>query len=184
VTLGHARVWLGQRRRSWGLTLRCESGYGSLNVFRTLTQLIDSVPFHKLSQWLTYSLLEPMQKILGWEITGGEVMTGTPSPVRQGTQEVDADIQVYQSTGTVSPFIRFHLASPGAKFQGVYSSTWDYWSSRKKRNRNLYPKTQRVYTSFHLLHRPSSNGGRSQLLPCRSFKIKTSARGSIQRTDG
>lgn len=33
------------------------------------------VPFHKLSQWLTYSLLEPLQE-LGLEITGLEEMTG------------------------------------------------------------------------------------------------------------
>ena len=35
-----------------------------------------SVPFHKLSQWLTYSLMEPFQKILGCEIEGVEQMTG------------------------------------------------------------------------------------------------------------
>ncbi|HEY9834314.1 MAG TPA: URC4/urg3 family protein [Stenomitos sp.] len=35
------------------------------------------VPFHKLSQWLTYSLLEPLQE-LGIEITGLEEMTGLP----------------------------------------------------------------------------------------------------------
>ncbi|WP_226593522.1 URC4/urg3 family protein [Microseira wollei] len=35
------------------------------------------IPFHKLSQWLTYSLLEPLQE-LGVEITGLEVMTGLP----------------------------------------------------------------------------------------------------------
>jgi Protein of unknown function (DUF1688) len=33
------------------------------------------VPFHKLSQWLTYSLLEPLQD-LGLEITGLDEMTG------------------------------------------------------------------------------------------------------------
>lgn len=33
------------------------------------------VPFHKLSQWLTYSLLEPLQE-LGLEITGLDEMTG------------------------------------------------------------------------------------------------------------
>jgi hypothetical protein len=33
------------------------------------------VPFHKLSQWLTYSLLEPLQE-LGVEITGLDEMTG------------------------------------------------------------------------------------------------------------
>jgi hypothetical protein len=33
------------------------------------------VPFHKLSQWLTYSLLEPVQE-LGLEITGLDALTG------------------------------------------------------------------------------------------------------------
>ncbi|NET60587.1 MAG: URC4/urg3 family protein [Symploca sp. SIO2E6] len=35
------------------------------------------VPFHKLSQWLTYSLLEPLQE-LGCEITGLDELTGLP----------------------------------------------------------------------------------------------------------
>lgn len=35
------------------------------------------VPFHKLSQWLTYSLLEPLQE-LGLVITGLDTLTGLP----------------------------------------------------------------------------------------------------------
>lgn len=35
------------------------------------------VPFHKLSQWLTYSLLEPLQE-LGLQITGLDELTGLP----------------------------------------------------------------------------------------------------------
>jgi hypothetical protein len=35
------------------------------------------VPFHKLSQWLSYSLLEPLQE-LGLEITGLDELTGLP----------------------------------------------------------------------------------------------------------
>ena len=35
------------------------------------------IPFHKLSQWLTYSLLEPLQE-LGLEITGLDELTGLP----------------------------------------------------------------------------------------------------------
>jgi hypothetical protein len=35
------------------------------------------VPFHKLSQWLTYSLLEPLQEI-GLEITSLDSLTGLP----------------------------------------------------------------------------------------------------------
>ena len=42
------------------------------------TQISDKlVPFHKLSQWLTYSLLEPLQE-LGLEITDLDVLTGLP----------------------------------------------------------------------------------------------------------
>ncbi|KAM0746488.1 DUF1688-domain-containing protein [Meredithblackwellia eburnea MCA 4105] len=36
------------------------------------------VPFHKLSQWLTYSLIEVVEKILGWSFIGKENMTGLP----------------------------------------------------------------------------------------------------------
>lgn len=35
------------------------------------------VPFHKLSQWLTYSLLEPLQE-LGLEVSGLDELTGLP----------------------------------------------------------------------------------------------------------
>jgi hypothetical protein len=36
------------------------------------------VPFHKLSQWLTYSLVEPLELLLGWKVQGMEHMTGLP----------------------------------------------------------------------------------------------------------
>ncbi|MBW0465650.1 hypothetical protein O181_005365 [Austropuccinia psidii MF-1] len=36
------------------------------------------VSFHKLSQWLTYSLIEVLEKTLGWIITDQEKMTGLP----------------------------------------------------------------------------------------------------------
>ena len=38
----------------------------------------DLVPFHKLTQWLTYSLVEPIENILGWKVEGMEDMTGLP----------------------------------------------------------------------------------------------------------
>ncbi len=48
------------------------------------------VPFHKLSQWLTYSLLEPF----GWagvEVTGAEALTGLPE-YRNGGLFIDAGV--------------------------------------------------------------------------------------------
>lgn len=38
----------------------------------------DLVPFHKLTGWTTYSLQEPMEKILGWKFDGIDDMTGLP----------------------------------------------------------------------------------------------------------
>lgn len=36
------------------------------------------VPFHKLTGWISYSLIEPIQKLLGWTFDGMEDMTGLP----------------------------------------------------------------------------------------------------------
>ena len=38
----------------------------------------DLVPFHKLTMWLTYSLVEVLEKNLKWRIYGLEDMTGLP----------------------------------------------------------------------------------------------------------
>lgn len=46
----------------------------------------DLVPFHKLTQWLTYSLVEVFQKVLKWDITGLEDLTGLPE-YRNGEQD-------------------------------------------------------------------------------------------------
>jgi len=44
----------------------------------------DFVPFHKLTGWITYSLIEPMEKILKWKFEGIDDMTGLPE-YRNGT---------------------------------------------------------------------------------------------------
>ncbi|KAF8552274.1 DUF1688-domain-containing protein [Imleria badia] len=36
------------------------------------------VPFHKLSGWIAYSLVEPIQKLMGWTVDGVEDLTGLP----------------------------------------------------------------------------------------------------------
>lgn len=51
------------------------------------------VPFHKLSQWLTYSILEPMEKILGFTFTDAQHMTGLPE-YRNGGLFVDLGVLV------------------------------------------------------------------------------------------
>ncbi|KZT59272.1 DUF1688-domain-containing protein [Calocera cornea HHB12733] len=48
----------------------------------------DLVPFHKLSQWLCYSLIEVLQKIMKWDVDGMGDMTGLPE-YRNGGLLVD-----------------------------------------------------------------------------------------------
>ncbi|KAH9990213.1 DUF1688-domain-containing protein [Russula compacta] len=49
------------------------------------------VPFHKLTGWTTYSLIEPIEKILGWTFDGLEDMTGLPE-YRNGGLLVDLGV--------------------------------------------------------------------------------------------
>ncbi|KAI8980595.1 hypothetical protein BD414DRAFT_579468 [Trametes punicea] len=49
------------------------------------------VPFHKLTGWITYSLVEPIEKVLGWKFEGLENMTGLPE-YRNGGLLVDLGV--------------------------------------------------------------------------------------------
>lgn len=64
------------------------------------------VPFHKLSQWLTYSLIEVIESTLGIIIDGVELMTGLPE-YRNGGLLVDYGLLKLKPSelarGTVKP---------------------------------------------------------------------------------
>lgn len=49
------------------------------------------VPFHKLTQWLTYSLMQPMQTLLNIHFAGAELLTGLPE-YRNGGLFVDLGV--------------------------------------------------------------------------------------------
>ncbi|KAI0046326.1 DUF1688-domain-containing protein [Auriscalpium vulgare] len=49
------------------------------------------VPFHKLTGWTTYSLIEPIERVLGWKVDGVEDMTGLPE-YRNGGLLVDLGV--------------------------------------------------------------------------------------------
>ncbi|KAL2269664.1 hypothetical protein VTJ83DRAFT_1848 [Remersonia thermophila] len=49
------------------------------------------LPFHKLTQWLTYSLLQPMQSIMKIQFAGQELLTGLPE-YRNGGLFVDMGV--------------------------------------------------------------------------------------------
>ncbi|XP_006455359.1 hypothetical protein AGABI2DRAFT_75380 [Agaricus bisporus var. bisporus H97] len=51
------------------------------------------IPFHKLTQWMTYSLVEVFEKVLGWDVQGLDDMTGLPE-YRNGGLLVDLGVLV------------------------------------------------------------------------------------------
>ncbi|KAG9082062.1 hypothetical protein FRC06_005261, partial [Ceratobasidium sp. 370] len=59
------------------------------------------VPFHKLSQWLAYSLVEPIEKVLGWKVEGMEDMTGLPE-YRNGGLLVDLGVLALRKEAVAS----------------------------------------------------------------------------------
>lgn len=73
VLAGFSEIWFG-RVAIAGINLGDVWSHSSLTGDGPGTQL---VPFHKLSQWLTYSLLEPLQE-LGLEIIDLNELTGLP----------------------------------------------------------------------------------------------------------
>ncbi|GAA5883826.1 hypothetical protein JCM16303_007399 [Sporobolomyces ruberrimus] len=90
VVSGLSGVWPAARTKIDGVSLgdvwpvdclaREEKGDGE-----------EFVSFHKLSQWLTYSLIEVMEKLLGWSFIGKEQMTGLPE-YRNGGLLIDFNL--------------------------------------------------------------------------------------------
>jgi len=63
----------------------------SHSKLRTDTPGSDLVPFHKLTQWLVYSIIDACNHVLGLEVTGTSAMTGLPE-YRNGGLLVDSGV--------------------------------------------------------------------------------------------
>ncbi|CAE6433279.1 unnamed protein product [Rhizoctonia solani] len=102
---GLAPIWPATRTQLGGVSLGdvwpCSALRTSPGVSPD-TPGSDLVPFHKLSQWLAYSLVEPIEKVLGWKVEGLEDMTGLPE-YRNGGLLVDLGVLTLRKE-TVSSF--------------------------------------------------------------------------------
>jgi hypothetical protein len=65
------------------------------------------VPFHKLTQWLTYSLLVPMSKLMGIIFAGEHLLTGLPE-YRNGGLFVDTGLLTLKPQQAERGIKRFH----------------------------------------------------------------------------
>ncbi len=86
VLVGFSSIWAGRRCLA-GVNLGDVWQHSALPDRTPSSQL---VPFHKLSQWLTYSLLEPLQ-LAGITITDLDTLTGLPE-YRNGGLFVDLGV--------------------------------------------------------------------------------------------
>lgn len=77
---GLAAIWPASRTTLGGIPLGDVWPCTALrnNASQPITEGDDLIPFHKLTGWTTYSLLEPLQVILNWKFDGLEDMTGLP----------------------------------------------------------------------------------------------------------
>ena len=74
---GLAAIWPATRTQFGGVSL---GDVWPCDALRPLAAAEgdELVPFHKLTGWMTYSLVEPIQNVMGWTFEGVEHMTGLP----------------------------------------------------------------------------------------------------------
>lgn len=68
------------------------------------------VPFHKLTQWLCYSLMQPMSKLMNIHFAGAELMTGLPE-YRNGGLFIDTGVLTLKPEETKRGLAEFHKNS-------------------------------------------------------------------------
>ena len=93
---GLAPIWPATRTSLGGISL---GDVWPCNALKKHAQAEgdELVPFHKLTGWITYSLVEPIEKVLGWKFEGLEHMTGLPE-YRNGAWAVDTEGDIPQDS--------------------------------------------------------------------------------------
>lgn len=72
-------------------TTHSQAGGGATGAWEAI------LPFHKLTQWLTYSLMQPMQSIMKIQFAGTELLTGLPE-YRNGGLFIDLGVLTLKET--------------------------------------------------------------------------------------
>ncbi|KAI9803919.1 MAG: hypothetical protein M1825_001799 [Sarcosagium campestre] len=75
---GLTPIWPASRTKINGVSLGDAWHCKSMPLTNKANEWESIVPFHKLTQWLTYSLMVPMAKLMKVKFPGAELMTGLP----------------------------------------------------------------------------------------------------------
>jgi len=76
------------------------------------------VPFHKLTQWLCYSIMVPMTKLMNMQFAGAELMTGLPE-YRNGGLLVDTGLLTLKPADTEQGLKTYRETMPNASVEVV-----------------------------------------------------------------
>ncbi|KAI9888369.1 MAG: hypothetical protein M1814_000530 [Vezdaea aestivalis] len=97
---GLSPIWPATRSKIQGVSLGDAWPCSSMPPASSGSEWENIVPFHKLTQWLAYSLMVPMTKVMGIQFTGVELMTGLPE-YRNGGLLIDTGLLNLKKEETV-----------------------------------------------------------------------------------
>lgn len=88
---GLSSIWPSSRTQVDGINLGDASPCLAMPASPPAEPWKNIVPFHKLTQWLCYSLMQPMSKLMHIHFAGKELLTGLPE-YRNGGLLVDTGV--------------------------------------------------------------------------------------------
>lgn len=103
---GLGPIWPATRTKIEGKSL---GDAWPLQVMGGMQEWESIVPFHKLTQWLCYSLMVPMTKLLNVHFAGAELMTGLPE-YRNGGLLVDTGLLTLRPEDTQRGLLAYKQA--------------------------------------------------------------------------
>lgn len=93
---GLGPIWPASRTQIGGVSLGDAWPLSSMPSDATTASWETIVPFHKLTQWLCYSLMQPMAVLMHIHFAGSELMTGLPE-YRNGGLFIDTGVLTLKS---------------------------------------------------------------------------------------
>src|ERR1700760_2539723 len=114
---GLAPVWAASRTKLNGVSLG--DAWPCSTMPQNPAQPWENItPFHKLTQWLCYSLMVPMTKLLNVHFAGAELMTGLPE-YRNGGLLVDTGLLTLKKADAERGLKTYHRITPEAQAHEV-----------------------------------------------------------------
>ncbi|TAQ91249.1 hypothetical protein B7494_g432 [Chlorociboria aeruginascens] len=104
---GLSPIWPSSRTQIDGTSIGDAWPLSTMPSLPTTQPWETIVPFHKLTQWLCYSLMQPMNKIMQIHFVGAELMTGLPE-YRNGGLFIDTGVLTLKRSATERGLKAFH----------------------------------------------------------------------------